>query len=367
MNCRWLVKISALTFFSIPHSGLTTETNSALLKEWKTVDTKIRNLSAKETELLNQKISLELAVSETTENIKLLTDVINEKRNFTMNRIRYLNQDSGADLLRHLLESSNPGELERNHKFFMIASRLDVDLIRQYNRDIIRLENERQKYSMRISKLNELHRELKNQSESFVGELKNKGLILNKIRRRLKSNSKSWTHELKQALLSKNTEKANLYQSLLNKNFIDRKGQLTSPTDANVKFNFGVIKLDPLAPVLPFHGVLFDSQQGSNVRAMADGTVAWIGNIPGLGQAVILDHGRDLHSVYARVQLAKLAIGDMIEEGATLGRVVFTNHRLGTGLYFEVRERALPSDPLRWVLTKSELFSKEFNQWENVQ
>ncbi len=218
-----------------------------------------------------------------------------------------------------------------------------------------------------MSKLNELHRDLKTQSETFISELKKKGEILTKIRRRLKSNSKMWTQELKSALTNKDKEKANLYQSLLNKNFIDRKGQLTSPSDGNVRFSFGVLKLDPVTPALPFHGVLFESAPGSSVRAMADGTVAWIGTIQGLGKTVILDHGRDLHSVYSRVQLANINIGDMIEEGSTLGKVDFARGRFGEGLYFEVREGSLPSDPLRWILTKSELFTKESNQWENVQ
>lgn len=341
--------------------------NASLLKEWTLVDGKIRRISARETELTNQKLELELAISETTENIKVLTEIINNKRGLILGRIRYLNQDSGSDLLRNLIESTNPGELERNHRFFTLATRMDIDLVRQYNRDIIKLESERQKQSLRMSKLNELHRDLKTQSETFFSELKNKGEILNKIRRRLKSNSKMWTQELQNALASKDKEKANLYQSLLNKNFLDRKGQLTSPSDGNVKLNFGVLKLDPITPALPFHGVLFESAVGSPVRAMADGTVAWIGNIQGLGNTIILDHGRDLHSVYSRVQLANIHIGDMIEEGGTLGKVAFARSRFGEGLYFEVRVGTLPSDPLRWILTKSELFTKESTQWENVQ
>ena len=363
---KFIILIIFGFFFTISNFAFSV-TNNYLIKEWKLIDTKILKISAKETEIINQKLNIELALSETSENIKTLTDIIFEKRNLITNRIRYLNQDSGSDLLRNLLESNNPGELERNYHFLLIATSLDIDIIRQYNRDIIKLEKEQQKYSLRISKLNELQRELKIQSDIFFSELKNKGVILNKIRRRLKSNSKMWAEELKRALSNHNDDKYHFYQSLLNKNFMDRKGQLTSPTDSNIHYSFGPLKLNPLTPAIPFHGLLFESPIGTPVRAMTDGTVSWIGQIQHLGSTIILDHGRDLHSVYSRVQLAKLKIGDMIEEGSIIGKVEPSQSRLGKGLYFEVREGTLPSDPLLWILTKSELFKTESDQWENVQ
>lgn len=341
--------------------------NANLIQEWKKVDSKIRTLSAKETELMNEKLNLELALNETTENIKVLTELISTKRDLILSQIRYLSQDSGSDLLRNLFESNNPGELERNHRIFSIATQLNIDNVKQYNRDIIKLENERQSHSLRISKLNEIHRSLQNQSETFMGELKLKGEILGKIRRRLKTNSKMWTQELQNALKNNDREKTSLYQSLLNKSLLDRKGQLTSPVEGNVKHNFGLVKLNPVAPALPFQGILFDSEPGTSVRAMADGTLAWAGTIPEWGFTVILDHGRDLHTVYSRVQLAKFNIGDMIEEGTVLGKVANNRGAFGSGFYFEVREGHLPSDPLRWILTKSELFNKEPVHWENVQ
>lgn len=341
--------------------------NSKLLEEWRIADKKIQSISMKETELLNQKLTIELSLSETTENIRSLGELIENKRSMIISRVRYLNNESGSDLLRNLLESSNPGELERNHKFFMIATRLDLDVVRQYNRDLVKLERERQKHSLRIAKLNELHRELKSETEKFLGELKNKSKVLNKIRTRLRSNSKVWTQELNIALASKNMEKVNFYRSLLNKNFLDRKGQLTSPTDGPVRYRFGVLKLDQITPALPFQGVFFDSPPEAPVRAIADGTVVWTGQIEGLGSTLIIDHGWDLHSIYSRVEISKINIGDVIKEGTNVGKVAHSRDRFGDGLYFEIRERSLPTDPLRWILTNSELFSKDSNQWENVQ
>lgn len=341
--------------------------NAKLLQDWRAADRKIESLSRKETELLNQRLNIELALSETTENIKSLGEMIETKRSIIISRIRYLNNNSGTDLIRNLIESSNPGELERNHKVFMIATRLDLEMVRLFNKDLVKLEKERQKQSQRIAKLNELHRDLKTEADEFIGELKKKGQVLNQIRTRLKSNSKVWTDQLNRAIANNDVEKINLYQSLLNKNFLDRKGQLTSPTNGPIKIRFGVLKMDSVTPALPFHGILFESSPDTPVRAIADGTVVWTGSISGLGETLVLDHGRDLHSVYSRIRLSKLKAGDLIKEGAHIGSVARSNDRMGNGLYFEIRENSLPTDPSRWILTNSELLSKENNPWESVQ
>lgn len=342
-------------------------TNSQLIKEWKVADGKVHSISVKEADLLNQKLNIELSLSETTENIKNLSELIEMKRDLIISRVRYLNQDSGSDLLRNLIESPNPGALERNHNFFLISTRLDIELVKQFNRDLVKLERERQKHSLRIAKLNELHRDLKTQSEKFINEMKHKGKLLSLIRQRMKSNSKIWSEELEKAVSERDSEKINLYQSLLNKNFFDRKGQLTSPTDGNIRLQFGVLKVDATTPALPFHGVMFDSQPGTPVRSIADGNIAWKGLISGLGQTIIIDHGRNLHSVYSRMIPSTLNVGDPVKEGLSIGKVASSNDRFGNGLYFEIRESALPTDPTRWILTNTEIFSKETNQWENVQ
>lgn len=351
--------LSSLAFSSIKKSNL--------IREWKSIDAKIQRILTREGELSEQKLNLELALNEATENIQFLSQSIKERRDLVLNRIRYLNRDSGAVLLRNLMESSNPGALDRQLKYISLLTESDVDLIKQFNKDLSKIEQERSNLARRISKLNETQRQLKVESETYLSELEKKNLILSKVRRKLKHDATAWNRELQLAIKNNNKEKINFYQSLLNKNLLDRKGQLISPSESNIKYRFGVIKLSPKAPTLPFQGLLFQNTVGSPVRAIADGKIAWVGSIPGLGDTLILDHGRDLHSIYSRVQLANKQIGDMIEEGATFTKVILSSGQLDAGLYFEIREHGRPTDPLRWILTKQEILSKDSTPWENMQ
>lgn len=341
--------------------------NARLIKEWKKSDNQLYKISLKETKLTNQKLQLELALDQTSENIKQLTEFISEKRDLILRRIRYLNQGSGSDFLKNLIESSNPGELDRNMKLYSAATQSDLGLIQQYNKDISKLKSEQRNYAHRISKLKILKYDLQKQAEIHKQELKRKNEILSQIKSRMKLNSTLWKKELQLAIKNKNNSKIHLYQSLLNKNWLDRKGQLTAPSHHSIKYGFGAIKFSPTSPTLPFHGILFDSPAGAPVRAIADGSIVWLGHIDGLGDTVILDHGRDLHSLYARVTLAKLHLGDMIEEGTIFGRVATAPQFISNGLYFELREHGHPTNPLRWILSKPEFLQKDSSPLEYIQ
>lgn len=355
-----------LTFTSFPLLASTSQ-NVLLLKEWKKADQQLSKISLKETELTNQKLQLELALNETTETIQRLTELIDEKRDYILKRVRYLNQESGSDFLRNFMESNNPGELDRNMRFYLAATRSDLELVQQYNRDISKLDSERKKYTQRISKAKILKEALQRQLEVHMKVVQKKNELLTQIKNKMKTSASLWQQELKLALRNKHKDKIQLYQSLLNKSLLDRKGQLTSPTDFAIKYGFGVIKFTPTSPTLPFHGVLFDSPPGALVKAIADGSIAWMGPIEGLGDTIILDHGREIHSLYSRVTLANLHIGDMIEEGAIFSRVTKSTDFIDNGLYFELREHGRPTNPLRWILSKTELLQKDSSNLENVQ
>jgi len=345
----------------------TTSQNITLLQDWKKADAQLYRISLKETELTNQKVDLDLALNETIENIKYLSNLVADKRNYIIGRIRYINQDSGSDFLRNLVESSNPGELDRNMKFYLAAVQSDVGLIQFYNKDLLKLESEKRKYSQRLAKLNELKLAIKNQFDSHIRELNKKNDLLNKIKSKLKTNAIQWKRELESAIKSNDKDKIQFYRSLLNKNILDKKGQLLNPTDFDVKYGYGMIKFSPASPALPFHGVLYNSPVGAPVKAIADGTIVWIGLIDGLGDTVILDHGQEIHSLYSRVTLANLHIGEMIEEGMEFSKVNKSTFLMDSGLYFELRDHGRPTNPLRWMANERDPLLKNSNAQEKMQ
>ena len=85
------------------------------------------------------------------------------------------------------------------------------------------------------------------------------------------------------------------------------------------------------------------------VRAVSPGFVVFSGEVPGLGQVIVLDHGQDYHSVYGFLVERDVAEGVMVGEGDALGRAGAVTSSGEREFYFEIRDRGVPVDPGDWL------------------
>ncbi|QHG15928.1 M23 family metallopeptidase [Nostoc sp. ATCC 53789] len=109
-------------------------------------------------------------------------------------------------------------------------------------------------------------------------------------------------------------------------------GWQINPATGEVFFHSGV---DLLAPV------------GSNVLAIAPGTVAFANDQGSYGKLVIINHSGGLQSRYAQLDTIKVTVGQQVKKGDLLGTVGTTGKPTSTQphLHFEVRS----SSSLGWV------------------
>lgn len=93
------------------------------------------------------------------------------------------------------------------------------------------------------------------------------------------------------------------------------------------------------------NGITIAAPAGSQVRAIASGTVAYSGNLKGYGNMMIIDHGKNVFSVYGHCWslLKKVGTNVSINEAiATVGVV----DELTSILYFEVRYKGKSVNPI---------------------
>jgi len=94
-------------------------------------------------------------------------------------------------------------------------------------------------------------------------------------------------------------------------------------------------------------GVAFRPQNGSIVRAPAQGVVAFAGPVTGWGVVVILGAGGPYHIVLTGLSEATVAPGQSVASGAPVGRMGNAG-KSPSDLYMEVRQGGAPQDPTRW-------------------
>ena len=69
----------------------------------------------------------------------------------------------------------------------------------------------------------------------------------------------------------------------------------------------------------------------------------------GYGKMVIVNHGGGYHTLYASLSEIFTKVGDIIKRKQTIGRVGRSGIMNSPGLYFELRYKGKPLDPLQWL------------------
>ena len=121
------------------------------------------------------------------------------------------------------------------------------------------------------------------------------------------------------------------------------------PLRGQISSNYGP-RIQPVFRTRSFHsGLDIAAPAGTPVRAAAAGEVLYVGWLRGYGQVVILDHGRNYSTVYAHLSSASVREGQVLRNGANIGRVGRTGTATGYHLHFEVRIGSKVKNPLDYL------------------
>jgi murein DD-endopeptidase MepM/ murein hydrolase activator NlpD len=105
---------------------------------------------------------------------------------------------------------------------------------------------------------------------------------------------------------------------------------------------------DPFDGHLTRHdGVDLAGADGEAIHAVAGGVVRRAGPLGGYGNAVEIDHGGGMTTLYAHASELLVRDGDRVTPGQSIARVGHSGRATGPHLHFEVRQGGKPIDPSR--------------------
>ena len=109
-------------------------------------------------------------------------------------------------------------------------------------------------------------------------------------------------------------------------------------------------RVHPISGTERFHsGIDFAVDYGTPIAAAAAGQVIFAGWYGGYGNAVIIDHGGGLTTLYAHTSELLIHEGDWLNRGTIVATVGSTGYSTGPHLHFEVRQEGEPVDPMQYL------------------
>lgn len=132
--------------------------------------------------------------------------------------------------------------------------------------------------------------------------------------------------------------------------FAALKGRLPWPTPGTLASPFGRQEHPRYRTVTFNRGIEINAPEGQKIIAVSDGAVLYADWFKGYGRLIVLDHGDGYYTVYAHVAEMLVKIGDRAAKGQSIALVGNTGSTAGSQLYFEVRYRGRPQDPVAWLV-----------------
>jgi len=127
--------------------------------------------------------------------------------------------------------------------------------------------------------------------------------------------------------------------------FASLRGRMSAPVNGRVGARFGAKRGD--GPV--WRGVFFKAPEGTDVRAVAPGRVAYAKWMRGWGNVIIVNHGGEYLTIYGFNETLLKHEGDSIKAGDVIASAGNTGGNEESGLYFELRYLGKPIDPAGWI------------------
>lgn len=156
--------------------------------------------------------------------------------------------------------------------------------------------------------------------------------------------------QLEHEFIEQNELLADLQNYLITNDSIESAIPIGRPVSEGWISSYFGNRIDPFNGKKTFHkGLDFAGKAGSNVHAVAEGLVTWIGKRGGYGGLVEVDHGNGYVTRYAHNKTITVKVGDKVSKGQVVALMGSTGRSTGPHLHFEVLRDGKHINPYNFV------------------
>lgn len=257
------------------------------------------------------------------------------------------------NLIDFIVEAKDMGSLLQGNKQLALLAQHQDQIVTDYLRTLNelraseeKLEDKKQEISVLIQNAQQKNQELEDE------ETKNKTLI-NQIEQNKTTHLKTM-----EELEERAEQLQNLMKKILNSRIppsitliplYEKKGALPWPINGRVVTHFGLQKHPRFNTITMNNGLEISPRNNMVVKCIHPGTVAYTDHFQGYGNLVIIDHGMSYYSLYGHCSDFLVKKGDPVQANQSIAVVGDFTSLKGTTLYFEIRYKTKPLNPLQWL------------------
>jgi len=309
------------------------------------------------TELNLYNVQMEKTSAELTglrRRIPVLRDKLEREKRSMEKTLETLYKYGRLDFFQFFFQTNHITDLVAEHKNLTILADYQEAVLRSYRATLAELAETEKALLAKTDELGRLIEGTKGKRRELEGEELQHKRLIDQIHRN-KASYEQTLRELEDRAreLARLMEKLQRQEIILPTPFIplyERKGRLPWPVEGRVVTTFGVEKHPQFNTSTRNNGIdIAPLKKDAVVKAVHAGKVVYADYFQGYGNLLILDHGLSYYSLYGHCSSFLAAIGDLVEAEQPLAVAGDIGSLKGVTLYLEIRNKAKPLDPLKWL------------------
>lgn len=360
-NQQKLNKLKQETQFHQKEIQQNTAKKKSYLAELNDLDKKIKQTEQKSQQLSKQISDLTQRTEALTKDIEARKSKVEELRGQLRKRLVAMYKYGDSAEYNMVLSSTDRVELATVTYLLNRMARQDQRTMRDLYTQALRLADDRKELDTKKSELSKARAAVQaNKQENAKAIAARKDLIA-QIDQNLEAHTQAMKElEADQRALQQTIDKLLAQKAAANKGgssqsqakapTVVNKGGLIWPLESHkISSPFGT-RIHPKFKTKSMHtGIDIPSPKGTPVKVAGSGTVLYAGWMRGYGQLIIVDHGKNMATVYAHLSSIGVKENQTVRQGEVIGRVGNTGVATGYHLHFEVRIGGQAKDPVKYL------------------
>jgi murein DD-endopeptidase MepM/ murein hydrolase activator NlpD len=295
----------------------------------------------------------EAQIKAATENLKKLQAELaiaekgfQDKQLGTVARLRFLQRQQGGQGWAVLLQSNNLNEFLDRRRQLKLVYQADRQILANLKAQFDNLNQRKRTIERQKNDIALITQQLLAQKAQFEAQSKIQQDLIARLRQ-----DRNALEEAEAQLERDSATIAVLIRQRLSipGPVVRGTGQFTYPSIGIVTSNFGW-RMHPILGYRRFHaGIDFGASYGSTIQAADAGVVIFAGWYGGYGNAVVINHGGDLTTLYGHASELYVSEGQTVQQGQAIAAIGSTGFSTGPHLHFEVRQNGEPVNPLGFL------------------
>jgi septal ring factor EnvC (AmiA/AmiB activator) len=254
-----------------------------------------------------------------------------------------------------LLQVNDIGELISESKNLTLLAQYENNIIKDYISTLDELQEAEEDLNKKKQEIAQLIQKAKEKGQEYTHQENRYKTLLGEIDRNKETHLKTLeelkdrAEQLQNLIKRLQREEISLPKTLFP--LYEKKGKLPWPlSSGKIITRFGTSRHPRFNTVTQNNGVEISPQKDAVVKAIHDGRVAYADYTSGYGYMVIIDHGLSYFSIYGHLSSEFMVEkGDFVNVGQSIGVVGDFGSLKADTLYFEIRYKTEPVNPLQWL------------------